>query len=66
MSRFKMSTLAGHLLRMLDDQERMRDMHIFAEWQAHYADRDYCVLMQVWGERTDRPLPIYHLRTGAI
>lgn len=40
----------------------MRDAHTFAEWQAHLANRDYCVITTTWGERHDRPLPIYHLR----
>ena len=35
----------------------MEDIHIFAEWLAHYAKRPYSVIPHSWRNSAGRPLP---------
>lgn len=48
------------------DTNKARDQQVAAEWMAHYAERDYSVIIETWGIRHDRPLPLYELRKTGL
>lgn len=54
---------------IIAEKQRMIDTHVFAEWQAHYAGRDYSVIIKDFSPSQGRPLPSYDmrmLRTGGF